>query len=93
MKDPYFELREKWDCFWQDLRSIPVGEFSVKKEEILRSFSLISELGSSLQNRVSLDISGLARDLEMLLDGKLSLAQVASLMDRALHVEQETREL
>lgn len=93
MEDLHRSLKKHLAAFWEELRSTPFSHLAHRHEEILKKMSSLEEISHKIGGSVAVDISKLSSDVQRYLLGQMSLSEARQMVEDALKVEQDTREL
>lgn len=91
--DLHAHLQKDWAGMWEQLRGTPFGRLPLKQDAILKKLTHLEELAHKIGGSVQRDVDKLALDIQKFLSGEMSLAEASRMMEHALRVEQDTREL
>jgi hypothetical protein len=93
MKDLYGLLKHELTAVWQLLRSIPISQLSSQEKAIEGKMRQIERLAEEIGGQTQVDVLQLRMDVSRFIQGKMTLAEMNSMIEHSLRVEQDTREL
>lgn len=92
-KDLHTHLRTNWAKLWEQIRTAPYNRLAHKQEEILAKMALLEAVSQEIGGTVSREFARLSSDIHRFLAGTMSLSEANRMMEHALRIEQDTREL
>lgn len=92
-KDLYKQLQVELMALWEHLKGDHSYLLSKSENEIRRRISTMNQLAEGIGGQAKRDTEELKRDIDRFLSGEIELAEIHRMLEHALKLEQDTREL
>ena len=92
-KDLHTHLRTNWAKLWEQIRVTPYSRLTHTQDEILGKMASLEAVSKEIGGTLSSEFERLSTDIHRFLTGTMSLSEANRMMEHALRIEQDTREL
>lgn len=92
-KDLHDHLRTNWAKLWEQIRTAPYSSLVLAQDEILAKMDSLEAVSKEIGGTLLREFERIFSDVRRFLRGAMSLSEASRMMEHALRIEQDTREL
>ncbi len=92
-RDLHNHLRTNWAKLWEQIRATPYTRLALVQDKILAEMASLEAVSKEIGGTLSKEFERIFSDVRRFLAGAMCLSEANRMMEHALRIEQDTREL